>query len=144
MNTKKKIVVVEDDPDLLFLLGKVLSRVGYHVECLRDGSIILNADFVLPDLFILDRQLGCVDGIMITKYLKSFGQQQRPIVMMSGTKEYERHALIAGVDYFLEKPLNIKNLLQIVESLLSNTPTQGRTVLKQETGFFSSRLKGRE
>jgi DNA-binding response OmpR family regulator len=141
MNTKKKIVVVEDDPDLLFLLGKVLSRVGYHVDCMHDGCAILNSEFVWPDLFLLDKQLECVDGITITKYLKSLDHQQRPIVMISGTKEYEQHALQAGVDYFLEKPLNIKTLLRIIDGLLTNTLSKERTASKPEVSVFSSHSK---
>lgn len=117
MNTNKKVVIVEDDPDLLFLLGKVLMQAGYRVECLRDGTIILNSNFVWPDLFILDKKMESMDGITITKYLKSNKRMQIPIVMMSGTQEFAHKAFQAGVDYFLEKPLNIKKLLKIVDSL---------------------------
>ena len=120
MDNNKKIVVVEDDADLLFLLGKVLAKAGYQVECFLNGSTIVeNQNYAWPDLFILDKEMEFMDGIEISHYLKSNKQTEAiPVVMMSGSKENENAALKAGADYFLEKPLNIKRVLQITHSLI--------------------------
>src|SRR3990170_1874209 len=120
MDNNKKIVVVEDDADLLFLLGKVLMKAGYQVECFLNGSTIVeNQNYAWPDLFILDKEMEFMDGIEISHYLKSNKQTEAiPVVMMSGSKENENAALKAGADYFLEKPLNIKRVLQITHSLI--------------------------
>jgi DNA-binding response OmpR family regulator len=120
MDTNKKIVVVEDDADLLFLLGKVLKKAGYHVEGFLNGStIVSNKNYPWPDLFILDKEMEFMDGLEISNYLKSNKQTEAiPVVMMSGAKENENAALQAGADYFLEKPLNIKRVLKIIHSLI--------------------------
>ena len=120
MDNNKKIVVVEDDADLLFLLGKVLAKAGYQVECFLNGSTLVeNQNYAWPDLFILDKEMEFMDGIEISHYLKSNKQTEAiPVVMMSGSKENENAALKAGADYFLEKPLNIKRVLQITHSLI--------------------------
>jgi DNA-binding response OmpR family regulator len=120
MNKHKKIVVVEDDADLLFLLGKVLRKAGYEVECFLNGSTIVeNQNYAWPDLFILDKEMEFMDGVEISHRLKSNKKTQAiPVVMMSGGKENENAALQAGADYFLEKPLNINRVLQITHSLI--------------------------
>jgi DNA-binding response OmpR family regulator len=120
MDTNKKIVVVEDDADLLFLLGRVLKKAGYHVEGFLNGStIVSNKNYAWPDLFILDKEMEFMDGLEINNYLKSNKQTEAiPVVMMSGAKENENAALKAGADYFLEKPLHMKRVLKIIHSLI--------------------------
>ncbi len=120
MDKNKKIVVVEDDEDLLFLLGKVLAKAGYEVECFPNGATIIESqNYAWPDLFILDKEMEYMDGVEISHRLKSNKQTEAiPVVMMSGSRENENVALRAGADYFLEKPLNIKRVLQITHSLI--------------------------
>jgi DNA-binding response OmpR family regulator len=126
MQQSKKIIVVEDDPDSLFLIRKVLENAGYAVECFQDGSLLLNSDnYGIPSLFILDNKIGMVDGITVCKYLKAQHERKPiPIVMMSGSLEFETIALQSGVDYFLSKPLNMANLLKIIGSLIASPSEQ--------------------
>src|SRR5687768_9682628 len=120
MDKNKKIVVIEDDADLLFLLEKVLVKAGYQVECFLNGSTIVNnQNYAWPDLFILDKEMEFMNGIEISHHLKSNKKTEAiPVVMMSGNQESENAALEAGADYFLEKPLNIKRVLQVTHSLI--------------------------
>lgn len=122
MQQSKKIIVVEDDPDSLFLICKVLENTGYAVECFQDGSLLLNSgNYESPSLFILDNKVGLVDGITVCKYLKAQQKSRSiPILMISGSLEFETIALQAGVDYFLPKPLKMDDLLKIVASIVAN------------------------
>jgi DNA-binding response OmpR family regulator len=122
MNRSKKVVVVEDNPDLLFLLGKILVKAGLDVECFRDGSSIMDNKLNRwPDLFILDKELGYMDGFVICKFLKSKRETAAiPIVMISGTKESEGTALKIGVSYFYEKPIDIDKLLEVIRFLMAD------------------------
>lgn len=117
---QKKIVVVEDDCDLLFLLEKLFEKEGYKVVCLPDWSAVVNnANFEWPDLFLLDKEMVFIDGISICHYLKSNPKTENiPIIMMSGTSQFEAKAYQAGVKYFLEKPVDINKIFQVVHSLL--------------------------
>ena len=132
MQQSKKIIIVEDDPDSLFLIRKVLEKVGYVVECFQDGSYLLDTtNYEVPSLFILDNKIGMVDGITVCKYLRA--QQESaaiPIVMISGALEFKIIALQSGVDYFLSKPLNMHSLLKIIGSLVAD-PSEDSKVLNR-------------
>ena len=116
----KKIGIVEDDGDLLFLLKKVLLKEGYKVDCFQDGSVIFNNHgYPWPDLFLLDKKTQFVYGLTICKFLRSNkATAEIPIIIMSGTSQFEKDAFQAGADYFLEKPIDINKFLTLLNSLL--------------------------
>lgn len=117
-----KVLIVEDDEDLLFLLGKVLNRAGYDVKCLNEGSSIISNTCEWPDLFILDKGIKIIDGISICKYLKLREEtNQIPIVLISGAEYLQDMAIEAGADYFIQKPLNMDNLIKIVQGLITQS-----------------------
>lgn len=64
-----KILVVEDDPDILNALNIALRSVGFDVDVLLSGTSILQNRFVVPDLFILDKRLPDVDGLDVCRCL---------------------------------------------------------------------------
>lgn len=104
--------------DLRVLLQDVLREAGYHVQCLPDGSAIVKNEFELPDLFILDKEMNFIDGIAISKYLRlNKRTKQIPILMITGYAELESKAMNAGVDYFMPKPINVHQLLEVANSL---------------------------
>ena len=121
MAEKKKIIVVEDDPDCLFLMRKILENAGYSVDCFQDGSHLLDTEnFECPDLFILDRRAGSIDGLTICKFLKAHKVcGSIPIIMTTGSAEIERIAIEEGVDEFLSKPINTNYLLESVHVLIT-------------------------
>jgi DNA-binding response OmpR family regulator len=120
-NTKetKKIVLVEDDPDVCLILEQLLSDAGYEVTALNDGRQILEIEFDAPGLFILDITLPDIDGIALCKFLKL---QKRfkyvPILMLSANRQLKHKALLAGANSFLEKPFKIERLLWEVDQSL--------------------------
>ena len=125
-----KVLVMDNDSDLLMLLRGALSKVGYEVECLTDGCPVVNNRIEIPDLFVIDKGLNIIDGIAICKYLKLKNETSNiPIVMISG-EEFREKALLTGADYFMTKPLKIKNLLQVIDSLLHNDYSMTRHCAK--------------
>lgn len=113
-----KVLVMDDDSDLLMLLRVALGKAGYEVECLTDGCPVVNNRIRIPDLFIIDKGLSIIDGVAICKFLKLKNETSSiPIVMISG-EEFREKALLTGADYFMAKPLEIKKLLQVIDSLL--------------------------
>lgn len=123
MAEKKKILVVEDDPDCLFLMEKILENAGYNVESSQDGSHLMDTKkFVCPDLFILDNNAGLIDGLTICRYLKAQKACATiPIIMITGSAEMERIAIQEGVDHFLSKPINTNHLLEIAHALTTKS-----------------------
>jgi CheY-like chemotaxis protein len=117
----KKIIVAEDDQDILFILNMILHDAGYQVETLKDGASIVAGKNEWPDLFILDKDMPKIDGLAICKYLR-LNQQTKdiPIIMMSAYHKMKEKAKQAGVNEFIEKPFELKTLLTTVDKYVSN------------------------
>jgi len=119
---KRKILIADDDADTLTLLSKLLHDRGYEVHSLTNAASVVNGLQEWPDLFILDKRMALIDGIALCKYLKlNAPSRDIPIVMISGD-DCRGKAVAAGVDCFLEKPVNIQELVRIVDSYMQNQP----------------------
>lgn len=112
---KQRILIVEDDEDMLFLLERALTGAGHVVESCKAGTGIVNFSHTWPDLFILDKNLPTIDGIAVSKFLKLQEQTKHiPIVMISAYP-LKKKASEAGVDFFIQKPFDLDSLLAVVE-----------------------------
>jgi DNA-binding response OmpR family regulator len=108
----KKILIAEDDADILFILDMILNAAGYKVEPLREGISIVNRTSNWPDLFIIDKDMPTIDGLAICKYLKVKEETKDiPIIMMSAYHKLGTKAREIGVADFIEKPFEIQDLL---------------------------------
>jgi DNA-binding response OmpR family regulator len=122
MLMSKKILVAEDDKDILFILDLILKDAGYKVEPLPDGRSIVTGRNEWPDLFILDKDLPAIDGLAICKYLKLNPETKDiPIIMISAFHYLKQKALHAGVDEFIKKPFELKELLDIIDRHINLT-----------------------
>ena len=124
----KKILLAEDDADIRFILHLVLNEAGYHVEPVSTGQNIVEGKHDLPDLFILDKALPVIDGLAICKYLKIKEETRDiPIIMISAFHQLKKKARDLGVDEFLEKPFDVKQLVSLVHKHINSKdlPMQG-------------------
>jgi DNA-binding response OmpR family regulator len=111
----RKIVVAEDDQDILFILDMILNDAGYKVEPLKDATSIVAGRKDWPDLFILDKDMPTIDGLAVCKYLRLNEQSKDiPIIMISAYHKLKAKARHAGVNDFIEKPFQLKTLLSTV------------------------------
>lgn len=119
----KKILLAEDDPDIRFILKTVLSDAGYEVALLPEGHTIVEGRHEWPDLFILDKSLPVIDGMALSKYLKiKEDTRDIPIILLSSNHKLKNKAKHAGVDAFIEKPFDLKLLLNTIEQQLHERP----------------------
>jgi CheY-like chemotaxis protein len=119
----KKIVVAEDDEDILFILDMILNDAGYKVEPVSNGSSIVSGNKDWPDLFILDKDMPVIDGLAVCKYLKlNNATKDIPVIMISAYHKLRSKAKQAGVDEFIEKPFELKNLLQVIGKYIDIKP----------------------
>ena len=117
-----RILVVDDEPDIRFLLKDILEDEGYQVDVAEHASAANEIRRVSsPDLILLDIWMPQVDGVTLLKQWKSSGEDHCPVVMMSGhgTVETAVEATRYGAVDFVEKPLSMAKLLSTVKAALS-------------------------
>lgn len=122
-NPKKKILIVDDEPDIVTMVQMRLEAGGYEVISACDGnSGYSKARSENPDLIILDVMLPGMDGYKICRLLKFDQKYKRiPIIMLTakGGKEDQELSRQVGADLFLNKPPELKELLAKVNELLN-------------------------
>jgi DNA-binding response OmpR family regulator len=114
-----KILVVDDDPDLLALVAFALTNAGYAVVKAADaGPAIAVFDRELPNLVLLDINLPSGSGFDVCKSIR--GRSQVPVMMLTARGEEEDlvRALELGADDYLTKPFSPRTLLARVKALL--------------------------
>ena len=119
MNLRKKILIVEDDTALGDALCLLLEEAGYETRLLEQGDLLLQNEYELPHLFILDRQLAGIDGLDLCRYLKAEPKSKAiPVILLSATPQVQKLAATAGADAFEEKPFRRQVLLPLISQLL--------------------------
>jgi DNA-binding response OmpR family regulator len=120
---KKKILVVDDEPDVISLLTLVLKSQGYDVISAGDGKEALEkARGESPDLILLDVMLPRMDGYKVARMLK-FDEKYRhiPIIMLTARIQDrdKQTGLEMGVNDYLTKPFDTNVLLEKVKALFN-------------------------
>ncbi|MDQ8004004.1 MAG: response regulator [Pedobacter sp.] len=118
----KRIIVVDDDEEVLDTIELVLEIGGYEVEPLSDAEgIHETVNSFNPDLIILDIVLGKIDGRTICAEIKTNPKTKHiPILMMSGLyKADEINLLETPPDDFMPKPFKMDVLLEKIEKLIN-------------------------
>ena len=112
----KKILVVDDDPDILDALKFALEDAGYEVTTTEKGEYAENlrdTNGGLPDVIVLDVLLSGKDGRLICQKLKSQSDTKHiPILMISAHPNAKHSVRLVGADDFLAKPFDIDELLE--------------------------------
>lgn len=114
-----KILLVDDDPDLLSVTGFALQQAGFLVVTAVDGAAALDVfERERPDLAVLDINLPKLNGFELAKRLRE--QSRIPLIMLTARGEEEDvvRALSLGADDYLTKPFSPKILLARVKALL--------------------------
>ena len=119
---KEKILIVDDEEDILELLRFNLSRDGYQVSCAATGEEALDlARSKTPELIVLDLMLPGMDGLEVAKRLKNNPDTKNiPIVMLTAKGEEADivTGLEIGADDYVTKPFSPRVLLARVKAVL--------------------------
>jgi two-component system, OmpR family, alkaline phosphatase synthesis response regulator PhoP len=116
----RRILVVEDNPDLAFGLRNNLEIEGYEVSVAHDGTTALAlAEEAKPDLIILDLGIPDPDGFRVLRTIRDRGDDV-PIMILSaaGEETSKVRGLRIGADDFVTKPFGILELLARIEALM--------------------------
>ncbi len=119
-NPAKKILIADDEPDILEIISYNLVMNGYEVETAKDGDqAIIKAKQFNPDLIILDIMMPKKNGIEVCKILRSQPEfEQTLIVFLTALNDELSHVkgLEFGADDFISKPISPKIMISKVNA----------------------------
>ena len=126
----KKILIADDEPDILEIINYNLSREGYQVTTAKDGDEALaKAKIIKPDLIILDIMMPKKNGVEVCELLRSKPPfKDTLIIFLTALSDESSHVkgLETGADDYISKPVSPKVLLSKVNSLFRRVkPEQG-------------------
>ncbi len=132
MNDKPRILVVDDEPQLIRVLRTGLKSRGYDVLAAEDGQ----SGFKLfqewkPDLVITDLAMPNMDGLELCRRLRAISQVPIIILSAKGEERIKVEALDIGADDFVTKPFGIDELLARLRAALRRAKSQPDTQTEQ-------------
>ena len=117
-----KILLIDDEPNIVFMLSHRLKQNGYEIIAGKDGQEALDlTKKENPDLIILDLMLPKMNGYTVCGLLKRDAKFSHiPIIMLTArAQESDRkQGKEAGADAYVKKPFKSEDLLQIIQELL--------------------------
>jgi DNA-binding response OmpR family regulator len=149
VNSRKKILIVDDEQLNLEFFDVMLSKLGYIVEKAEDGVEALEkVRRFVPDVIMLDNIMPKMSGWEVTKTLKADpGYRDIPIIMFSalGDVKDKVEGFELGVDDYITKPFNFSEVLARIQAVLRNRELY-RQILVRESRLnlaesFSSVMK---
>lgn len=131
----KKILIADDEPDILEIVGYNLTKEGYQVSTAKDGDdAITKAKAVKPELIILDIMMPKKNGVEVCEILrKQQDFQETLIIFLTALNDEGSHikGLETGADDYISKPISPKVLLSKVNALFRRIKSEnGGTAIK--------------
>jgi DNA-binding response OmpR family regulator len=115
----KKILVIDDDEDVLEIVAFILEEKGHDIVKSLDGNILSQIDIVRPDLIILDNTIGAISGSDLCRGLKSTDSHKYiPVILCSAADELRNISKDCGADCYLPKPFNLDELDTAVSKMI--------------------------
>ncbi|WP_461790576.1 response regulator [Pedobacter sp.] len=120
---QKRILIIEDDPDILDILDIIFVEDGYEVITNATGMLADEIAVINPDLILLDVRISGfqMTGAQLCWELKSLPQtKDMPVVLLSAERDLHRLAEEAHADAMVNKPFDIEQLLLTAKQLVKN------------------------
>jgi two-component system alkaline phosphatase synthesis response regulator PhoP len=140
---RRKILVVEDDPDQLEVIRSNLKNAGFAIGTASNGvDALKKARSVSPDLIVLDVMMPELDGFAVCETLRENpATASVPIVMLTGLCSHISRlvAFESGATDYIIKPFNPEQLVSKVEKLLCQSPVLSKVPAKSGTKPVGSR-----
>jgi len=123
INTGKKIVIFDDDEDILAICTYILEEDGWEVtsftECNNPVGKVWN---IRPDVILMDNWIPDTGGILATQFIKRSAELRHiPVVYFSANSDIGLLAQEAGADAYLAKPFELTELKKVLAGALGRT-----------------------
>ena len=133
----KRILVVDDEPQITRVLRRSLSAHRFEVRTAADGESALDTlgDF-RPDLVITDLQMPEMSGLELCRKIRVFSQVPIIVLSVKGEESTKVAALDAGADDYVTKPFGMEELIARVRAALRRAPVEQEVETRLEAGDF--------
>jgi len=153
MNEHRRILVVDDEPQITRVLRTSLSSHGYDIRVANDGETALEImkDWT-PDLIITDLSMPNMDGLELCRRLRPSSRVPVVVLSVRGEERTKVQALDAGADDYVTKPFSMEELLARVRANLRRAPAAESDLpsvievgdFRIDLGAHKVRVRGRE
>ena len=116
----KKIVIFDDDEDILSICVYILEEQGWEVYTYTNcNNIVERISEIKPDVILMDNWIPDEGGIIATQTLKKEGSlQQIPVIYFSANSDIQLLAEHAGADGYLAKPFDLEELDRVIGDVM--------------------------
>ncbi len=133
VSKKARVLVIDDDPDILSATRLLLEEEGYEISTCRNGRDALEwlKNHEPPSTILLDVKMPLMDGWTLWQQIRyERGIRDVPVIIITADTRMERMAELTGVAGFLHKPFDIDALISMIETLTQRRergalPTRG-------------------
>ncbi|MFH0826603.1 MAG: response regulator [Candidatus Omnitrophota bacterium] len=126
-----KLLVVDDDKEIVETLKSRLAREGYEVAVAFDGEeALVKVKEENPDVILLDLMMPKLNGFEVLKHIReNFKDKWRPIIIISATGELDavKKSYSMEADHYLSKPITMDNILRGIRIMISLIPARKET-----------------
>jgi DNA-binding response OmpR family regulator len=124
---KVKILVVDDEPAILEIMAKKISREGFEVVTASDGAAAwTKIQSETPDIIVLDRTMPEMDGFTVLKMLRETPPNKKwiPVIIVSALGEVKdlEEGMALQADHYLVKPCPVEEIVKGIRLMLSLIP----------------------
>ena len=118
--TRRDVLVVEDDPDLLALMEMILVDAGHRVRTAPEGAAALaRVAEEMPGVILLDMRMPGMNGWEFAREFRARWGRGCPIVVVTAAENARQRAEEIGADGWLAKPFDLADVLAIVDRYLT-------------------------
>jgi len=120
-DNEKKIIIFDDDEDILAICSYILEEDGWQVTAFPDcNNLIDHISTIKPDVILMDNWIPDEGGIVATQLIKATKSLQHiPVVYFSANSDIETLAATAKADMYLPKPFDLDKLKEILAKALT-------------------------
>jgi len=145
MDRKKRLLVVDDEPEITLVLRSGLSKHGYDVRVASEGQAALDLFIAWsPDLVITDLSMPNMGGLKLCKRLREISRVPIIILSVKGDEATKIEALDAGADDYITKPFAMGEFVARVRAALRRSSDIGEQNTVVEEGDFRVDLETRQ
>jgi len=123
-----RILIVDDEPNIVFALELLMKREGYEVRSVGDGQKAFDTvrEF-MPNLIILDIMMPKMDGYEVCQRIRADASLKDVLIVMltaRGREVEKEKGLALGADYYVTKPFSTRELMMKVKEILAGKSDQ--------------------